>query len=213
MLFRSAPVCDLDANRAVIGRRSHGSDVSQVGKLAAAFVRATQARQVVATAKHFPGHGFAAGDKHKQLVFLDGGMPEIPVFRQAVEARVLMVMAGHIAVQNHPQYSTTGLPASISPVILQGLLRDSLNFQGITISDALNMGAVLNIREVALKAFLAGCDMVMQPSSIKNYVENLTAELEKSPQTRKQLETSVRRIVRLKICLGLWPKSPARKTL
>ena len=97
--------------------------------------------------KHFPGHGRVAGDTHKKLVYIDGELTELGLYPPMIEAGVLSIMVGHIAVENNDKYSTDGAPATLSPTIVNDLLRDELGFKGIIITDAMNMGAVAEIPE------------------------------------------------------------------
>jgi len=198
-----APVCDFSMNNQVIGSRSFGSDTDRVSTMAAAFVRATQAHGIAATAKHFPGHGTAYGDSHKKLVFINGIPPEIPVFQNVIDAGVLIVMVGHIGVEDDGMYLTNGLPSTFSEKIIKEVLKGALRFRGIVITDSLNMDAVRTFPEPALTAVLAGCDMVLMPEREIQFIDKLYVEMEKNPALKRQVMESVSKIIRLKLCFGL----------
>ncbi len=198
-----APVCDFSMNNQVIGSRSFGSDPDRVSSMAAAFIEATQAQGVAATAKHFPGHGTAIGDSHKKLVFVNGIPPEIPVFQSIIDAGVLLVMVGHIGVTGGGMYSTRGLPSTFSESMIKKILKGSSGFRGIVVTDSLNMEAVRTFPAPALSAVRAGCDMVLMPEHEMQFIEELCAEMETNPVLKQQVMESVRKIVRLKLCFGL----------
>jgi beta-N-acetylhexosaminidase len=142
-----APVCDLATapDNPALGIRSFGDDPAQVGRLAAATVRGLQAEGVAATVKHFPGMGEATADTHHGLAAVSGTRDsferrELVPFRAAIEAGARLAMAGHFAVPG-----ITGdeeLPASLSEPVLGGLLRQTLGFDGLAITDALDMRAL-----------------------------------------------------------------------
>ncbi len=198
-----APVCDFSMNNQVIGSRSFGSDTDTVSTMAAAFVQATQKQGIAATAKHFPGHGAAYGDSHKELVFVNGIPPEIPVFQKVIDTGVLLVMVGHIGVADRGMYRTDGLPSTFSKRIIKGVLKGTLGFRGIVITDSLNMDAVRAFPEPALAAVRAGCDMVLMPEREMLFIKKLSAEIEKDPALKQQVMESVSKIIRLKLCFGL----------
>ena len=154
-----APVADANTNprNPVIGVRSFGSDPDLVARHVAAFVAGTQRQGVAACAKHFPGHGDTAVDSHRALPVigdgLDGGL--LP-FRAAIDAGVQSVMAGHLVAP-----ALDDAPASLSRPILSGLLREELGFEGLIMTDALEMAAVsatFGLEEAAVRALVAGAD-------------------------------------------------------
>jgi beta-N-acetylhexosaminidase len=140
-----APVCDLADNPAnpALGIRSFGDDPEAVATLAAATVRGLQDHGVAATAKHFPGAGDTAADPHHGLPLVGRTVEELAArelvpFRAALEAGVRMVMTGHLALPDQP----ADLPASLSATVLRDLLRAQLGFDGVTVTDALDMRAL-----------------------------------------------------------------------
>jgi beta-N-acetylhexosaminidase len=142
-----APVCDLATtpDNPALGIRSFGDAPAAVAEHAAAYVRGLQAEGVAATAKHFPGHGDITADTHHGLATLAASREEIAQrelvpFRAAIQAGVRMVMAGHVAVPSIT--SDDDLPASLAREIVTTLLREELDFDGLAITDALDMRAV-----------------------------------------------------------------------
>jgi len=198
-----APVCDISENRDVIGDRSFGKDISRVTEFSMAFINATQKNNIIATAKHFPGHGNVFGDSHKELVYIDGDLKEIDIFKSVIKEGVTAIMIGHIAVRNNSEYQTNNLPASLSRKIVTDLLRNRLGFKGLIITDALNMGAVLKFDKPALTAAIAGCDILLMPTDESKLINALLKETEKNRELKKQIDESVKRIIKAKICLGL----------
>jgi beta-N-acetylhexosaminidase len=164
-----APSCDLATNprNAVVGIRSFGDDPAAVGRLAAATVRGLQSAGVAATAKHFPGHGDPTGDSHLGLPVIERSADELRErelvpFEAAIDAGARVTMAGHLAVP-----SLTGRrdqPATVAPEVLRTLLRADLGFGGLTVSDALDMGAIAGDDATGVDvaaALAAGTDLLL----------------------------------------------------
>ncbi len=107
-----APVCDITPDNAAIGNRSFGRNKDTVVEMCIAFIKTTQEQGIVATAKHFPGHGFVKGDTHHKLVYIDGKMKEIDVYKPLIKAGLISIMIAHIAVKNNEEYKTSGMPAT-----------------------------------------------------------------------------------------------------
>jgi len=208
-----APVCDYSFNREVIGSRSFGNEYDTVSLLSGVFISATQAGHVAATAKHFPGHGSVEGDSHVKLLFLQGDPPEIPVFQHAIDRGVIFVMVGHIGVQNSEHYSTEDRPSSLSPTMITRVLKEELGFDGIVITDALNMRAVAPFDSPGLQALQAGSDMVLMPEDEEVLVDRVRYEMGIDDDFRRQIEESVRKIVRLKLLLGLINEKELQKSV
>ncbi|NNF83483.1 MAG: glycoside hydrolase family 3 protein, partial [Flavobacteriaceae bacterium] len=159
--------------------------------------------EVIATIKHFPGHGLVSGDTHKNMVFIDGRLKEVINYRPLIEDGVLSVMVAHIIVRNNDQYDTKGLPASCSPKIVTGLLREEYGFNGLIVSDALNMQAALEIGKPGLKASMAGCDVILMPLNEAETINDILVEISRNSNFKEQVYESVKRILRMKICLGI----------
>ena len=164
-----APVCDVNINpqNPVVGTRSFGEDPALVARLSAAKIRGMQAAGVAATAKHFPGHGDTLLDSHDGTPVLPHDSArlhgvELPPFVAAVRADVRLIMTAHIAL---PAFNDgLNLPATLSPKILRGLLRDELGFAGVIVSDAMDMRAIEQGPGLvidAITALSAGVDLLI----------------------------------------------------
>lgn len=199
-----APVCDLSPNNEAIKNRSFGNDKAQLIALSKQFIKTTQEHGIIATAKHFPGHGLVKGDTHKKSVYIDGDLQELAIYPPLIEAGVLSVMIAHITVLNNPKYDTKGLPASCSRNIVTDLLKDELAFKGLVITDAMNiMKAVTIIDNAPLLASKAGCDMLLMPIDEEQVLISILKEMELDSAYKQQVYQSVKKIIRMKICLGL----------
>jgi beta-N-acetylhexosaminidase len=200
--YNFAPVVDMSPNQTV-GWRSFGAIPANIIPWSNAFIQTTQENNIVATAKHFPGHGLVSGDTHKSLQAIDGELKEIKNYPELIKDGVLSIMVGHLAVVNNQKYTTNGLPATLSKGIVQGLLRTEMNFNGIVVTDALNMGGVASVPNCDVKAIEAGCDIALMPVNTDKAFKDILAKYRSDSEFKKQLEESVKRIIRLKICLGI----------
>lgn len=200
--YNFAPVVDMSPNQTV-GWRSFGHQPDSVIPWSNAFISTTQRENIMATAKHFPGHGFVAGDTHKKLVYIDGEMKEINNYPPLIRNNVASIMIAHIAVRNNEKYATNGLPASISSTIVQDLLRGELGFEGLIVTDAMNMGGVSAIEDAAFKAVKAGCDIVLMPLDANATHERLLEAYATDDGVKQQIDRACKRILRAKICLGV----------
>ncbi len=198
-----APVIDISTQNAAIGNRSFGNDPDSVVAWSQVFVREMQAMGIAATIKHFPGHGRVVGDTHKQRVYIDGEMTEVPNYVPLIKDGVLAVMVGHIVVRNNERYDTHNFPSTVSPVIVNELLRKQMKFKGLVVTDAMGMAGVKEVPNRMIKAIRAGCDIVLMPKDEAQHVEEIANEMNKDTGFRQQVEQSVRRIIRLKVILGL----------
>lgn len=200
--YNYAPVVDMSPNVAISNRSfGNNSDTAQIW--ADIFIQETQKNGIVATAKHFPGHGYVIGDTHKKLVYIDGEMKEVNNYIPLIKNGVLSIMVAHIAIKNNKKYQTNDLPATCSKTIVTDLLKNEMNFKGIVITDALNMGGVASIPNCELKAALAGCDALLMPVDEEKALFDILGEVNENEQFRQQIYASVKKIIRLKICLGI----------
>ena len=200
--YNYAPVVDMSPNK-IISYRSFGINADTAQVWANIFIEETQKNGIVATAKHFPGHGYVVGDTHKKLVYIDGEMKEVNNYIPLIKNGVLSIMVAHIAIKNNKKYNTNDLPATCSKNIVTGLLKNKLNFKGIVITDALNMGGVVNIPHCELKAIKAGCDMLLMPVNTEKALIDILNETKKNKSLQQRVFASVKKIIRLKICLGI----------
>ena len=200
-----APVLDISANNAAIKKRSYGSDPDQVVKLSNSFISASQNNDIIATAKHFPGHGLVTGDTHHQSVFIDGELQELSNYPPVIANNVLSIMVAHIVIKNNPNYNTNDLPSTLSRNIVTDLLRNQLGFEGLIITDALNvMKAVTIFEDAPLMASKAGCDIILMPQDEEAVIASILNEIAVDADYEQQVMTSVRRVLRLKVCAGLF---------
>lgn len=212
-----SPVADVNNNPAnpIINTRSFGEDPAVVGRLVAAYVRGAREHGLFTTAKHFPGHGDTGTDSHIALPSTPAcwgrlDTLELAPFRAAIAAGVTAVMTAHVAVPCVD--STPGLPATLSAPVMSGLLRDSLGFDGMVVTDALVMGAVVErfgAGESAVRAFEAGADVLLMPADIGAAVAAMTAAVASGRLTEARIDASVRRLLALKLEAGLF----ARRTV
>ena len=200
--YNYAPVVDMSPNIA-ISNRSFGNNSDTAKVWANIFIQETQKNGIVATAKHFPGHGYVIGDTHKKLVYIDGEMKEVNNYIPLINNGVLSIMVAHIAIKNNEKYQTNDMPSTCSRKIVTDLLKNEMNFKGIVITDALNMGGVATIPNCELKAALAGCDVLLMPVDEEKALFDILGEIHKNIQFKQQVYASVKKIIRLKICLGI----------
>jgi len=213
-----APVVDvnINPNNPVIGTRSFGEDPERVARLSAAFVRGTHAGGAFATAKHFPGHGDTDVDSHVGLPVVNADMTrlnsvELVPFRAAIGAGAELVMSAHIALPALGGDSTT--PATLRPDVMHALLRDSLGFRGVAITDALSMqgiGKGYGLAESVVRAVQAGTDILLKPAGsdarqndIVPAIDAVVAAVERNDIPAARIDESVRRILWAKARLGL----------
>ncbi len=200
--YNFSPVVDMSPNQTV-GWRSFGAIPENIIPWSNAFIQTTQANGIIATAKHFPGHGLVSGDTHKSLQAIDGELKEIKNYPELIKDGVLSIMVGHLAVINNPKYNTDGLPATLSKKIITDLLRTEMHFNGIVVTDAMNMGGVVSVPNCEVKAIEAGCDIALMPVNTDKAFKSILDKYRSDANFKKQLDASAKRIIRLKICLGL----------
>jgi beta-N-acetylhexosaminidase len=204
-----APVADVVSVDAptFISDRSYGSDPEVVAAAVAAAIDGLQTSGVAAAVKHWPGHGATPVDSHERLPSVDVERPqweqrEAVPFRAAFDEQVAVVLVGHLAL---PRLDPSGAPATLSPLLIDDLLRGELGFDGVVMTDALNMGAVSGYDEgeLVVSAFLAGNDIILMPPSTTVAADALRAAVADGRISPERLELSVRRILELKQQLGL----------
>lgn len=199
-----APVTDISPQNEAIKNRSFGNNKEKVIELSKKFIQTTQEQGIITTAKHFPGHGLVKGDTHKKSVYIDGELQELDIYPPLIKAGVLSIMMAHITITNNPKYNTNGLPASCSRTIVTDLLKKELGFEGLIITDALNiMKAVTIIHNAPLLASKAGNDMLLMPIDETKTINSILDEMKNNPTYKKQVYQSVKKIIRLKLYLGL----------
>lgn len=210
-----APVADVNTvgSGGVIGPRSFSSDPAVAARLVQAQICGYHFARVAAAAKHFPGHGSTTTDSHASTATLAESMPrwrdvDRPPFAAAVRSHVDLVLVGHLAF---PAVDSRGRPATISGPLTRGLLRSQLGFDGVVITDALNMGGVTSWgspRQIAVRAASAGVDMLLMSPQPAEAIRGLVDAVRTGRLTEGRINTSVERILRLKQRLGLY-RAPA----
>ncbi len=209
------PVADVNSNPAnpIINTRAFGEDPEQVGALAAAYIRGAHEGGMLATAKHFPGHGDTDTDSHLGLARIGADLPrleriELPPFRQAIEAGVDAVMVAHLTVPSlEPD---PNLVATTSSRIVTGLLREKLGFQGLVVTDAMDMDGLMRLYSgpnpsgaAAVAAVKAGDDVLILPLDLDGAYHGLLEAVRGGQISRARIDASVIRILRAKAAVGL----------
>jgi beta-N-acetylhexosaminidase len=229
-----APIADVnvDADNPVINTRSFGEDPAEVSRFVVAFIRGVQSEHVLATAKHFPGHGDTHVDSHRSLPILGVDRArleqvELLPFRAAIDAGVRSIMIGHLAVPSlddelvpvrlpgagENPYGTAAsevpqngtMPATISKKIVGGLLRRELKFDGLVVSDAMDMGGItehFDAGEAAIRAIEAGQDQILMSPNVNAAIAAVKAAVKSGRLSEARIDESVRRILDAKAFAG-----------
>jgi len=224
-----APVLDVNNNprNPVIGARSFGEDPELVARLGAALIRGLQENGMLATAKHFPGHGDTEQNSHLSITMVNAPRArldsvELAPFRRAVAAGVSSIMTFHGVV---PALDTAPRPATLSPVVMQQLLRQEMHFGGLLITDALDMNGVLarvrpsgqssmmtgvygaidspGLAEVVKQAVEAGNDVLLMPLDVPTAIDAVVAGVREGRFSQARVDSSVRKILWMKHRSGL----------
>ena len=200
-----APVVDIysNINNDVIGLRSFGSDKKLVAKMALSLKRGMEDNGVNTCLKHFPGHGDTDADSHYELPILNKSYNELNnlelyPYKKAFLSDTKMVMIGHIAL---PKVTNDKVPASLSKKIISGVLRDDMGFDGIVITDALNMKALTDYysdKEIYEMAINAGVDILLMPNGDKKVVETIKQSINEGIIDEKLINKAVLKILKYK---------------
>jgi beta-N-acetylhexosaminidase len=220
-----APVLDVNNNPAnpVIGVRSFGEDPALVARMGASIVRGIQEHGMLATGKHFPGHGDTDENSHLTITTVHASRPridsvELVPFRRAIAAGLGAMMTFHGII---PALDTTPVPATLSPKVMTGLLRHDLGFQGLVITDAMDMNGVLarvvatqpaqrvasnyggsvnsiGLAEACKLAIAAGADVLLMPSDVPVAIQSVVDGVREGRFSQARVDSSVRRILALK---------------
>ena len=207
------PIVDVNSNPAnpIINTRSFSEDPQQVSAFADAYIRGAHAGGLLTTAKHFPGHGDTSTDSHLALAEVTGDLArlnaiELPPFRSAIAAGVDSVMIAHVTVPAlEPDPNRV---ASTSPAVVTDLLKRQLGFQGLVVTDALDMAGIThlyagNIGRAAVDAFKAGNDVLIIPADLDASYKALLQAVRSGEIPQSQLDASVLKILKAKASLGL----------
>src|SRR5882762_8357764 len=211
-----APDADVNNNplNPIINTRSFGEDPRAVARLVRSYVRGLQDNGMLATLKHFPGHGDTETDSHLGLPVIRADYArldtlELIPFRAGIDAGAEVVMSSHIAF---PALTGSDDAGTLSAAVLTGLLRDSLKFRGLVVTDALDMGAIVSKfgpGEATVRAFLAGSDLLLMPADPDSAITAVAVAVASGRITAERLDASVRRVLEIKRRLGLF----ARRTV
>ncbi|HLE31406.1 MAG TPA: glycoside hydrolase family 3 N-terminal domain-containing protein [Bacteroidota bacterium] len=208
--WTNSPVADINNNpeNPVINTRSFGEDPEQVARLVEAYVRGLQNEKALGTLKHFPGHGDTEEDTHMMLPVMPFDQKrlekvELVPFRAGIAAGAKAVMTAHLAL---PRLDTGRVPATLSSVVIDGLLRKELGFRGIVVTDGMTMQGITDYAgpgEAAVLAVSAGADVVLVPEECERAYEAVLAAVRSGRITESRIHESVRRILSAKEWLGL----------
>lgn len=214
-----APVADVNNNPAnpVINDRSFGENRENVAAKSIAYMKGLQDQGVLACAKHFPGHGDTDVDSHYDLPVIHHSRQrldsiELYPFRRLAESGVGSAMVAHLSVPALD--SSRRVPATLSPLIVNGLLKRELGFNGLVFTDALNMAGVTKYYgagETSLRAFQAGNDVLLFPDDVKAAVNRIRTAYSKGEISEADLDRSVRKILQVKHWAGLADRKPVRE--
>lgn len=207
-----APVSDtlIDLGNTEIGNRSFSSDPMTVSSMVREMIEGIHKSSVATCTKHFPGLGSTSSDTDRGPVRCARSMDElreaelIP-FRTAIETETDMMMVSHV---QYPAIVEGGLPASLSPIMIQEILRGELGYQGVIITDSLRKRAITNeysSSEASVLAIQAGCDMILLPSDLEEAVNGIRAAIDSGDIREDRINESVLRILLLKAKYGLLP--------
>lgn len=207
-----APVCDVNNNpdNPIINVRSFGEDPELVSKMSAAMIKGLQDGNVIATAKHFPGHGDTDIDSHNDLPVLNFSMErlnkiELVPFKNAVINNVMSVMIAHLSFPELE--SRTNIPSSLSENIVNGLLIKQLGFNGLVVTDALNMKGItkyFSTSQVAVMCVNAGIDLILMPIDEEKTITAIEKAVNNGIITEDRINKSVEKIINAKEWLGLF---------
>ena len=206
-----APVVDVNSNpdNPIINVRSFGEKPQEVSRLAAAFIRGCQDNGLIATAKHFPGHGDTDRDSHNVLPAIFGDRDkldrmELAPFRASIEAGGHAIMSAHLRL---PALDPTpDLPATLSFPIMTDLLRGEMGFEGLSVTDAMEMGGITRLfspPQAAVRAVRAGVDMLLIPPETEEVIRGLIRAVEEDELSMSRVDAAVKRILEVKARLGL----------
>lgn len=200
-----APDADVLVNpdNEVIGKRSFGSDESSVSKMVTQEIKGLHQENICTAAKHFPGHGATEEDSHQGFAYSERTLEQIREcellpFQAAIREGTEFVMVGHIS---YPEITGDDEPASLSQYMITDLLRNEMKYNGIVITDAMNMGAIsqnYSSGEATVKAVQAGVDIILEPADFMESYHALFDAVEDGTISEERIDESVRRILKVK---------------
>ena len=201
-----APDADVLTNpdNTVVKKRSFGSDPRVVSDMSLAVAQGLAQHQVYSVYKHFPGHGATAGDTHQGYAYTDKTLDELKQselipFENAIQNNAEFIMAAHISA---PRVTGDDTPASLSKTMITDILRGQMGYDGIVVTDAMNMGAVTEqytSAQAAVKALQAGADLVLMPEDFQEAYQGVLNAVKDGTLTEQRINESVTRIVKVKV--------------
>ena len=201
-----APDADVLTNpdNTVVEKRSFGSDPRVVSDMSLAVAQGLAQHQVYSVYKHFPGHGATAGDTHQGYAYTDKTLDELKQselipFENAIQNNAVFIMAAHISA---PRVTGDDTPASLSKTMITDILRGQMGYDGIVVTDAMNMGAVTEqytSAQAAVKALQAGADLVLMPENFQEAYQGVLDAVKDGTLTEQRINESVTRIVKVKV--------------
>lgn len=201
-----APDADVLTNpdNTVVKKRSFGSDPRVVSDMSLAVAQGLAQHQVHSVYKHFPGHGATAGDTHQGYAYTDKTLDELKQselipFENAIQNNAAFIMAAHISA---PRVTGDDTPASLSKTMITDILRGQMGYDGIVVTDAMNMGAVTEqytSAQAAVKALQAGADIVLMPEDFQEAYQGVLDAVKDGTLTEQRINESVTRIVKVKV--------------
>lgn len=211
------PIADVNSNpnNPIINTRSYGEDPAIVGQFVSAFIRGARAHGMLTTAKHFPGHGDTGTDSHLGVARVDADLArlqsvELPPFKQAIAAGTDAVMVAHVSVPAlEPDPNKV---ATTSEKVISGVLRQQLGFQGVIVTDAMDMRGLTGLYpptltnpagQAAVDAIKAGDDVLLLPSDLDGAFRGVLAAVRGGEFPESRIDESVRRILEMKASVGL----------
>jgi len=208
--WTNSPVADANTNpdNPIINTRSFGENPQQVAKFVEAYVRGLQDGHMMATLKHYPGHGDTEKNTHMELPVLQFGKQrlmstELVPFQAGIQADAKAVMTGHIAL---PKIDRSGRPATLSRPLVTGILREKLRFKGIVVTDGMTMQGITNHyspNEAAILAIEAGVDCILVPENFEKAFEGVLGAVKSGRVSRQRLDLSVRKVLAAKSWVGI----------
>lgn len=199
-----APVADINTSEnSTLGSRSYGADATAVAPFVTSMMQGLQEQNVTACLKHFPGMGSSTQDTHDGMAISDRSEEEFrsnefTVFQAGIDNGAEMIMVGHLSA---PALTGDNTPCSLSDKVVTDILREEMNFDGIIISDALNMSAIteyLDSEQASVMALRAGCDMILMPEDFETAYNGVLKAVQNGTISEERINDSLRRIYRIK---------------
>ena len=213
--FNFAPVVDVNTNpkNPIIGNRSYGSDVQNVADKGIHYMLGMKEKRVLASAKHFPGHGDTSTDSHYTTPVVEHDLArlksvELAPFQKLIDAGVPAIMVAHLSV---PALDDSGLPTTLSKKVVTDLLKNEMHFKGLIVTDALNMDGVAKkypAGEVDVRAFEAGNDILLFSQAVKTGKQKIIEKINSGEISEERLAESVKKILMAKYYVGLNNSKP-----